>query len=315
MSQHPLSVELHSSCLVCRGQGPFTPRVEAWPLAVVECPACGFLFTSPRYTEASLNQLYASSYHTYQGDDAYGFYRTGSLGRERYNWRVLSGLAPLRRVLDVGCAQGIFLEAARESSRDAELHGFDLDPALKAAIEARVPGAHVFVGQGLKDVALQADGYDLVMLNDVLEHLSEPRRVLVEIRRLLRPWGLLACRVPNTGYLMAKHRILPARATRNSGDPPLSMDFHLSHFTLASVSSLLRQEGFELESSIPGLSWRSGNRIKDCLKAAQDLAARACVFASGGAVHLGPAIMTIWRKPRDSLNRSSFPLHGKPRDF
>jgi ubiquinone/menaquinone biosynthesis C-methylase UbiE len=98
------------------------------------------------------------------------------------------------RVLDVGCGSGFYsLDFAR---RGAELVGCDLSlPAL---------GASLLTGRGLgldgRATYLQADGstlpfddeaFDLVFCNCVLEHVQEDREALGEMRRTLRPGGLL----------------------------------------------------------------------------------------------------------------------------
>jgi len=98
------------------------------------------------------------------------------------------------RVLDVGCGYGFYsLDFAR---RGAELVGCDLSlPALRASL---------LTGQGLgldgRAAYLQANGstlpfddeaFDLIFCNCVLEHVRDDRQALVEMRRTLRPDGLL----------------------------------------------------------------------------------------------------------------------------
>lgn len=94
-------------------------------------------------------------------------------------------------ILDLGCGAGHWLEAlARGGVAERRLHGIDLiERASQAA--RRVPGATVSHGDG---AALpHPDGaFELVLALTVLSSLSaaRARRVLAEVRRVLRPGGL-----------------------------------------------------------------------------------------------------------------------------
>ncbi len=119
-------------------------------------------------------------------------------------------------VLDVGCGYGFYsLDFAR---RGAKLTGCDLSlPAL---------GASLLTGQGLgldgHATYLQANGstlpfddeaFDLVFCNCVLEHVQEDRAALEEMRRTLRPGGLLYLTVDSADkrLVLGFFERLPAR--------------------------------------------------------------------------------------------------------
>jgi 2-polyprenyl-3-methyl-5-hydroxy-6-metoxy-1,4-benzoquinol methylase len=118
-----------------------------------------------------------------------------------------AGAGGKRRLLDIGCAYGPFLAAAGEA-------GFSpagLDPAEDAVayiretlkLEAR---RGCFPDTGA-DALGGEESFDVVSLWYVIEHFREPRRVLAEIRRLLRPGGVLAFSTPSfTGVSGRKSR-------------------------------------------------------------------------------------------------------------
>jgi SAM-dependent methyltransferase len=63
----------------------------------------------------------------------------------------------------------------------------------------QVPGKRYEPSNHVCDLAaipVEDDRYDLVLLNQVLEHLPEPKRVLVELRRVLRPGGTIWASMP-----------------------------------------------------------------------------------------------------------------------
>jgi len=83
-----------------------------------------------------------------------------------------------------------------------------------------------------------ADGsLDVITLFHVLEHLTDPRAVLSQIHRKLRPGGLLVIEVPNWGSHMRRLRGLRWQFV---------LDHHVNYFTAHSLTSLVKKSGFKL---------------------------------------------------------------------
>ncbi|NJM05091.1 class I SAM-dependent methyltransferase [Candidatus Gracilibacteria bacterium] len=103
------------------------------------------------------------------------------------------------RILDVGCATGIFLDGMRRLGWQVQ----GIEPTHSAAQYARTRFAlDVFEGR-LEDAQLPSGSFDAITLWDVLEHVHEPRPILAELARLLRPGGLLVLSLPNPDSLEA----------------------------------------------------------------------------------------------------------------
>lgn len=102
--------------------------------------------------------------------------------------RELGGL----RVLDAGCGHGAYyLHLAQEG---VHLVGVDLrlDPMAMTQKVARTLGLKSdFLVGDMADIALDDEVFDLVICNCALEHVAEDDRALREIRRVLKPKGLL----------------------------------------------------------------------------------------------------------------------------
>jgi SAM-dependent methyltransferase len=136
------------------------------------------------------------------------------------------------RLLDVGCGIGTELRVARD--RGWQATGIEL--AAASLCVARDQGLDV-IGEPLGQVPLPPASFDLVTVNHALEHIPRVRPVLEEVRRVLKPGGLLFVSVPNLGAW--QHRLRLGRL----GGLAFSDDHYL-FFTPASLQRLLAGDGF-----------------------------------------------------------------------
>ncbi len=115
--------------------------------------------------------------------------------RGRYWWagQLLRG----KKVLDAGCGTGYGLEMLADAGAVA-LTGVDLDPG--AVAEARVRGGRcgaTVVQADLQALELPDDSFDAVVCFETIEHLESPQRGLAELRRVVRPGGMIVVSSPN----------------------------------------------------------------------------------------------------------------------
>jgi SAM-dependent methyltransferase len=108
-----------------------------------------------------------------------------------------------RRVLDAGCGAGEYVEAFVAHNADAVGVEYSVD---KVAEYRRHHPDSGRVSQGNLDaVPFANDSFDLVVLNEVLEHTPDQVCTLAEMRRVLRPDGVLAVFAPNRLYPFETH--------------------------------------------------------------------------------------------------------------
>ncbi len=96
------------------------------------------------------------------------------------------------RVLDIGCGDAGVLIALAE--RGAKCAGIELDrkSLRRAHLRAEEHGVQLDLREGVAEELPFPDGsFDLVLLDNVLEHVTDQRRTLAEIRRVLAQGGLL----------------------------------------------------------------------------------------------------------------------------
>jgi SAM-dependent methyltransferase len=166
---------------------------------VAQCAHCGFIYNNPRPSEAYWTDYYRrnslSSGNVFRLEGPNGTYTRLHAERAAFFAEDLAGRPP-GRFLDVGSGQGDFLLAMKGALPGGwSLHG--LEPSATAAADARARGFEVQAGY-LGDRVEEGEGFDAVSLISVLEHLPDPLAALRELRRLVRPGGVLCLEVPDT---------------------------------------------------------------------------------------------------------------------
>lgn len=192
----------------------------------VRCVGCGTIFVARLPDAGSIEATYlAPDYHS------------SARGEElRMRAEADARAAVLRkfgarRVLEVGCGPGHFLDACR----DIGMHVEGVDRAPTAA-GPRSRG-HTIHPLWFHDLAPVEPRFDALALWEVLEHVAEPGELLERARRWLQPGGFVALSTPSASGL-------PARAM-GPRFPMICPPDHLSVFSRAGLQRLLTAAGFD----------------------------------------------------------------------
>lgn len=219
------------------------------------CIECGLVYMSPRPLSSALTRLYDERYFA-SGDPAVGYpaYAGDASSLREKALRLMRGIerhGGKGALLDVGCAYGFTLEVAR--ARGFRVEG--VEPA--AGVAERVNRElGVPVHRELFAAKLPDSSFDVVTMWDVIEHLSEPRKVLGEVSRILRPGGLFSVVTPDVGSLAAK--LLGDR-----WEEKRKMPEHIYFFDRKSLARLLRSSGFDV------IEWGTVGKLMSVREAAQ----------------------------------------------
>ena len=108
--------------------------------------------------------------------------------------RFVSAATPL--ILEVGCSSGYFLEALRMNWPKARLIGSDYFPEPLQALAARLPDVPILQFD-LTTCPLPDACVDAVTALNVLEHIEDDVRALSQVRRILKPGGIVHIEVPS----------------------------------------------------------------------------------------------------------------------
>jgi 2-polyprenyl-3-methyl-5-hydroxy-6-metoxy-1,4-benzoquinol methylase len=155
-----------------------------------------------------------------------------------------------RRLLDVGCAAGLFLDVARQ--RGWEVEGVEVSEHAAAVARER-RNIEVRVGD-VAELDLPEHVWDAVTLMDALEHMAEPGALLERLRGLIAPGGVLMLVLPNDRNLTTMLAMAIYRLTAHLVVYPASrvhQIYHVTYFTPATISALLERHGFEVVEVAP----------------------------------------------------------------
>ena len=250
-------------CLVCGGDSQRALEVSdtrfgiEGTYAIRRCATCGLEQTFPPTEEAELNRLYEKHYNFQtikrkRYDDLRNRFFSSNLYRL---WLWIDGDVSFHRrkgagrLLDIGCNDGRSLKRYADNGLQPE--GLEINPL--AAGTARKTGFTVH-NVRIEDFA-PAYLYDVAVLSNVLEHSLDPTRLLLHVRRILKPGGEVWLSCPNSRSWL--RRVFGAKWIN------WHVPFHIVHFSPKSLARLLSDTSFfilENKQATPAL-WAASSVI------------------------------------------------------
>lgn len=212
-------------------------RIKGMQKRVVECVDCQTGALHPRPTATEVRSYYPSQYYGATGAkfEPLTEWMVCVIGA-RHARQLTKGLPAGARVLDFGCGRGVLLKALLD--RGYEAHGTEVS---RHAAEGADPRAQIRIANNLVNANYPDEHFDQIIVWHVLEHLTNPRETLQEMRRILRPGGRIVVAVPN--FASWQSQLFGAAWFH------LDLPRHLFHFTENSLQRLLTETGFLTRSS------------------------------------------------------------------
>lgn len=270
---------------------------------MVRCRSCGLHYLNPQPDDGELRRHY-SHYYKPEEFEGQSCYREGSDGLFADILARCKEYKPQGRVLDVGCGYGFFLKLMREHGYVVQ--GVELSPSACNYAHNRW-GLNVFQGV-LEEAGFPGACFDIVVMNNVLEHLADPLNTLLTVNRLLSPAGLLIVTVPNLDFglpflylqrLMGFSEIETdghrGERFRLAGASQLALfdaPNHLYFFSALTLRRTLEQAGFKLLSISPAAPIENPrNRLRSWSKHLVYKMAAGLGALSGGSISIGHSLM------------------------
>jgi SAM-dependent methyltransferase len=241
---------VYVACKVCdRDDTDFLYNKNSWD--IVRCRNCGFTYTNPIPSREDVEGFYSSGVKMTKGREEFSVNTTtknapklkkikSPLGRiwirqlRLIRWN--NYLPQNGRFLDVGCAQGHLVLAAK---RTGKWDCIGVDIQMHKLKHARLMDLQVKVVIGaVGKLGFKPGAFDIITMTHVLEHTFDPLECLLELKTVMRNKGVGVITVPNVSHPYA--RLLGKRW--QSVRPP----GHLWYFSPQTLERLVNRAGMQV---------------------------------------------------------------------
>jgi 2-polyprenyl-3-methyl-5-hydroxy-6-metoxy-1,4-benzoquinol methylase len=237
---------IYVKCDLC-GQNEPEKFLKKDAFNIVKCKNCGLVYVNPRLKSEELSDLYnknvISPYHYYletKSEDEKTF-------RERLN--LIERHAKKGKLLDVGCSIGTFSNVAK--LRGWEVYGLDIN---KQSVDYCKINLQLDVKAGdFEDLDYPKEFFDVVIMNDFLEHVGSPSNALIKANSIMKKKGVIFIVTPKIDSIMAK--------LSKGKWLHLKPNEHIYYFSTKTMEQLLKKTGFEIISIKPIGRHRNLNTI------------------------------------------------------
>ena len=240
------------------------------PERIVRCRRCGLIYCNPRLDAQSLGQIYSKDYFVLDEQNGGIDYKAYAnyIGEEPVITRsMIKRIKKVERfahatgrMLDIGCAAGFSLIAARERGWDAE----GIECSEFCVNYARSRGLTVHQGF-LSNYPGREESMDAITMWDYLEHSPDPLGDLKAGYSLLRRGGVILLSIPNVdswsyrllgkkwiGFKNIEHLYFFSRTTMEklAVSAGLSMEHCFYHGKYVSLSFFLSRIQYYLRTNV-----------------------------------------------------------------
>jgi len=224
-------------------QHPMAHAGIGLPGIIKICGDCKLIYkTFENKAESLYNDSYAESFmdsKEYSGTHAVDFFKTivnDSIKRAKKN-----GSAP--SLLDIGSGVGVMLDASKEVGYEPV--GVELSTKLAEQAEKK---GHKVINSNISDMTLEKK-FDTITMMDIIEHLEEPRDILVALKMLLSENGELIVYTPNHNSLIVKVAGLFYRLGIKSPVENIFACTHTCFFTTKTLRKILTLSGYKVQET------------------------------------------------------------------
>lgn len=151
-------------------------------------------------------------------------------------------------ILDVGCWTGALgLELQKQKYKNNyTLDGIELN--TEAIKKAKKSGYRTVFNINLNHLdnyyINQLPTYDIIIFGDVLEHTQNPEKVLIQLKTLLKPTGMIAISLPNIGFIY--FRLTHLFGKWDYTETGIMDKTHLKFFTVKSATKLINNSNLKV---------------------------------------------------------------------
>ena len=231
------------NCPLCGTASYLEIYKERGAVGIVRCKNCGLVYTNPMVKEPEKN--YWGDEKKYFEEARLIFEGKGKSHRDvNYidDLKMIERFKPTGNFLDIGTNMGMFLRHTRGKRWDVT--GIEPSPSL-SQMARKYFGLNIKTSY-LNEAGFKDESFDIVTMTDVFEHIEEPKKMLGDIKRVLKRSGILFIKVPNGRYNLLKLGL--AKMTGRLKDYDIFDSYeHLTHFSHDTLKKMLEESGFKIK--------------------------------------------------------------------
>ncbi len=217
---------------------------------IVKCKNCGLAYINPRLSAETIEKMYSSRETIKLGFavSACGLlainplwhdarFRKMEMHYKKVNPSYTTGRA--LKFLDWGCGTGRSLDFAKK--RGWESHGIDISDW--AVEKGRKEGRDILL-TNLENSPFEDGFFDIILMSEVIEHVTDPMHELKVARRKLKPGGIIVVDTINIDSFFMKYL----------GDKSTFIEAgHITYFSYRTLRETLEKAGFKVLKGYRGL--------------------------------------------------------------
>jgi 2-polyprenyl-3-methyl-5-hydroxy-6-metoxy-1,4-benzoquinol methylase len=201
---------------------------------IFKCTVCQLSWVGDQIDQKQLEELYDETYYNSDNNIGYKNYLAGEANHRLNAQEIIREFEFFQnlhkaKVLDIGCAAGFFLDELK-NSRQCEVYGVE-GSAYAYQHAKQLLGSNV-LNQMMDSTIFEPDLFDVVFLIGTIEHLADPRGILKDIYRVLKPGGYLGITTIDAKGLIPLYSLKPPE--------------HLFYFDHNNLALLLKQYNFKM---------------------------------------------------------------------
>lgn len=241
-------MEILSNCPICKSSqfSSFLKckdhTVSHETFQIMECNSCKLKFTNPRPEPQKLGDYYKSETYISHSNISKGFINSAYQVIRKYTLlkklQLISKYYRTGKILDIGCGTGEFLKICKDAKWVTL--GIEPDPdARKKAVENH--GLDVLEEAEIK--SLKNEDFDIISMWHVLEHVSNLNERIEDLKRLIKPNGVIIIAVPNLSSLDAQ--------IYQEYWAAYDLPRHLYHFSPSDIETVFESHGLTVFKNLP----------------------------------------------------------------
>jgi len=250
------------SCPICDGPSKTIQTVKTINInsedlvELKKCKVCGHWWINPMPAQDYLNSLYEKGSEFVVSSGYQGREEPAKEELEMYVNRFIDKNKELKKMnyLEIGIGPGYLFNFLKEKVNSC----YGIDPCSWKPIDSNIVSSIKDIPQNIK--------FDIIIIQDVLEHLENPLETMKSVREFANKGCLISCGFPNKDALIAKIQKGNWRMIRPVG--------HLQYFSSKSIDIMFKESGWKIIKKyshwgapsikyiIKNFNWKSKNPFK-----------------------------------------------------